>query len=183
MNNFKKILIPVAIIALSLSLSLSASAQSGDPDDNLLPRATADDTSGQTLVGDESSSGQTLTGSDPVSGQTLVGDSQTNTSTLKNPLKVNSVGAAVNEAAKIFSYVAVLFGVIMLIWVGFQFILARGNPDRLSELKSWLLWIVVGLAIVIGARIIIQLVVNTLDATNLVDENVIQGANQAIIGQ
>lgn len=102
---------------------------------------------------------------------------------LQNPLKVNSVGAAVNEGAKIFSYIAVLIGVIMLIWVGLQFILAQGNSDRLRELKSYLFMIVIGIAIVIGARVMIQIVVNTLSATGLVDQRVIQGANQAITGQ
>ena len=125
-------------------------------------------------------SGQTG-GPAPSSGQT--GGPAARTITLQNPLKVNSVGAAVNEGAKIFSYIAVLLGVVMLIWVGLQFILAQGNADRLKEMKYYLFKIVIGIAIVIGARIIIQVVVNTLEATKLVDQRVIQGANQAITVQ
>lgn len=118
----------------------------------------------------------------PVSG----GVNQTpQTVTLKNPLKpeINSVGAIVSEGVKIFSYVVVLFAVIVLIWVGLKFILARGNAEELKKLKLWLTLVVVGVAIVIGARIIIELVINTLSSTNLVNQNVIQSANQAIRGQ
>ncbi|MBU6426983.1 hypothetical protein KGQ27_01960 [Patescibacteria group bacterium] len=128
-------------------------------------------------------SGQSV-GPANTSGQTGGPSTQTTqTVTLQNPLKVNSVGAAISEGTAIFSYVAVLVAVLALIWVGLQFILARGNTAKISELKNWLWAIVVGIAIVIGARIIIQIVVNTLGATNLINQNVIQSASQVINGQ
>lgn len=88
-----------------------------------------------------------------------------------------------NGALEIFSYIVVLFAVLMIIYVGLQFVLAQGNPKRLSELKGWLLWIVIGVAIVIGARIIVSVVINTLQATNTVSPGVIQNAQNALNGR
>ena len=107
------------------------------------------------------------------------------TETLTNPLssKYNSVGGLISGFVEIFSYVAILFAVLALIWVGFQFILARGDPSKMNDLKSWLMWIVVGVAIVIGARIIIQVVINTLSATGTVSPGVIQSAENAVNGR
>lgn len=105
------------------------------------------------------------------------------TFTLQNPLKVDSIGGLVQNFVEIFSYIVILFAVLALVYVGLRFILARGDPSKMNELKSWLLWIVVGVAIVIGARIIIQVVINTLSATGAVDQSVINSTNNAINGR
>ncbi|MDE1975077.1 MAG: TrbC/VirB2 family protein [Patescibacteria group bacterium] len=103
---------------------------------------------------------------------------------LQNPLsdKFNTVGGIVNGFMEILSYLAVLFAVLMLVWVGLQFILAQGKPERMNELKKWLYYIVIGVAIVIGARIIVQTVINTLQATGTVSTGVINNANNALKG-
>ncbi len=124
--------------------------------------------------------GQTQSGaSNPPAGQsagTQTGASNPpkKTLTLTNPLKVDSIGGAVGAFVEVFSYLVVLFAVLALVWVGFQFILARGNPERMKELKNWLFFIIIGVAIVIGARVIIMIVTNTLQATGTVDPNTIQ---------
>lgn len=109
---------------------------------------------------------------------------QINSFYLQNPLnpQYNTVGGLVQGFLEIFSYLAVLFGVLMLIWIGLQFVLSQGNSEKMKELKKQLLWIVVGIAIVIGARIIVSVVINTLKATGTVSEGVIQNANKAIDG-
>ena len=102
------------------------------------------------------------------------------TATLQNPLtKVSSIGDLVKSGLQVFSYIAVLFAVMMLIVVGFQYIMARGNPDAMKKASQWLLYIVIGLAIVIGARIAVDVVINTLSANGVVDPNVIQSARNA----
>lgn len=104
---------------------------------------------------------------------------------LQNPLsnKFNSVGGLINGFMEIFTYVVVILAVLALIWVGFQFIMAQGNSDKLSELKTWLYYIVIGVAIVIGAKLIVSVVINTLEATGTVSPTVIQKANQALNNQ
>ncbi|MDE1940639.1 MAG: hypothetical protein KGI66_00780 [Patescibacteria group bacterium] len=106
------------------------------------------------------------------------------TFTLVNPLQVNSIGGLIETFVEIFSYIAILIAVLMLIWVGFQYITAaaQGNSEKIKSLHSYLLWIVVGVAIVIGARVIVQITINTLSATHTVSQNVIQSANNALQG-
>jgi hypothetical protein len=104
--------------------------------------------------------------------------------TISNPLssKFNSVGTLLEGFVEIFSYLAVLFAVLMLIYVGFRFVLAQGEPAEMNKLKDWLLWIVVGVAIVIGARVIVSVVINTLQKTGTVNPSVITNAQNAIQG-
>jgi hypothetical protein len=103
--------------------------------------------------------------------------------TLQNPLKVKSLGGLIEAFVEVFSYLVILFAVLALVYVGLQYILARGNPERMKELSNWLLWIVVGVAVVIGARILVSVVINTLGASGVVDPKVIQSANNAIDGK
>ena len=107
---------------------------------------------------------------------------ETNTQviTLHNPLQnVTSIGQLVQNFADIFTYLVVLFAVLMLIWTGLQYVLARGNPEKMKENSQRLMWIVIGVAVVIGARILVQVVINTLEATGAVNSTVITNANKA----
>ncbi|MEI6396783.1 MAG: pilin [Candidatus Taylorbacteria bacterium] len=101
---------------------------------------------------------------------------QTGTFTIKNPLQANSVSELVQTASQIFAYVVVLIGVMALIWTGLLYVLAQGNSEKLTQLKKQLLWIVVGIAIVIGARIIINIVVTTLSKSGAVNQSIINNA-------
>lgn len=103
--------------------------------------------------------------------------------TLQNPLKVDSLGGLIQAFVEVFTYLVIIFAILALVYVGLQYILARGNPERMKELSNWLLWIVVGIAIVLGARIIVSIVINTLGASGVVDPGIIQSANDALDGR
>jgi hypothetical protein len=102
--------------------------------------------------------------------------------TLTNPLHANSIGEVVLDFVQIFSYIVILLAVLMLIYVGFQYILAsaQGDSGKIKDLHGYLLWIVVGIAVVIGARVIVQVVINTLSATGTVSPTIINSANKAL---
>jgi hypothetical protein len=70
----------------------------------------------------------------------------------------------------------------MIIWTGFQFVYnaSVGNSSKLTELRGRLLWLVAGVAILIGARVIIQVVINTISATGTVSPQVIESASKAV---
>ena len=103
--------------------------------------------------------------------------------TIQNPLKVDSIGALIQALVEIFTYLVILLAVLAFIWVGFQYILSRGNTERMKELSKWLTYIVIGVAVVIGARLIISVVINTLGASGVVDPKVIQRADDALQGR
>ena len=121
--------------------------------------------------------GTGVTTSNPGTGVTTSNPSQT--FTLSNPLKVDSVAGLIQSFVDIFSYLVILGAVLAIIWVGLQFILAQGNPERLNELKKWLLGIIIGVAVVIGARIIVDIVINTLESTGVVNQSTIQAVKKA----
>ena len=106
---------------------------------------------------------------------------QTTASTfsIKNPINISSVGGLVGKFVEIFSYIAIIVAVLAIVWVGFQFILAQGKPDRMNELKTQLVWIIIGIAVIIGARIMVDIVINTLGATGIVDNSIIQSVKSA----
>lgn len=117
------------------------------------------------------------------------GEKQTpsNIFTLQNPLNknINSVGDLIQAFIEIITYLFIIFAVLMFIYVGFQYVTnaAQGNAKKIEELHKQLLWLVIGVAVVIGARVIIQVVINTISATGTVNPSVIESANRATQGR
>lgn len=109
---------------------------------------------------------------------------KSNIFTLQNPLNknINSVGDLIQAVIEVITYLFIIFAVLMFIYVGFQYVTnaAQGNAKKIEELHKQLLWLVVGVAVVIGARVIIQVVINTISATNTVSPSVIDSANKAV---
>ena len=46
----------------------------------------------------------------------------------------------------------------MIIWVGFMFVAAQGNSEKISKARTALLWTIIGGLILIGAQAIALLV-------------------------
>ena len=125
--------------------------------------------------------GGTVTGNGNPAGGGTVNPSSGGTFYLQNPLssQFTTVGGLVSGFIQIFVYLVVLFAVVMIIYVGLRLVLAQGNKDELIKRKDQLLMLVIGLAIVIGARIIVQVVISTLQSTGTVNPTVITNAQNA----
>ncbi len=54
--------------------------------------------------------------------------------------------------------------ILMMVYVGFQFVTARGNATELESAKKSLLWTVIGALILLGAQAIATGIQNTVDA-------------------
>ena len=80
----------------------------------------------------------------------------------------------------IVSYLAVIFGVLMLIWIGLQFVLAQGKPEEIKKHREQLLWVIVGIGVVLGAQVLVKVVVGTLQATGTVNQSVLNNVNNAL---
>lgn len=116
---------------------------------------------------------------DPTTVGTSNGGSNSS-ATLQNPLKVDSLGQLIESAVTAFAYVAIIIAAAALIWVGFKFVAARGNSEKMKEAKNWLVYIVIGVALILGARLILGIIIGTLEATGVADPGVIQSAKNAI---
>ena len=55
----------------------------------------------------------------------------------------------------------------MYVFVGFKFVTARGEPGKITEARSALLWTVVGALILLGAEVIARGIQATVQALSV----------------
>ncbi|MCD6194773.1 TrbC/VirB2 family protein [bacterium] len=84
-----------------------------------------------------------------------------------NPATNNNEGiqALFSRVANIVNFCLTLLvpiAVIALIIAGFQYITSGGNPEIMQKAKTNLLWIVIGMLAIVGAKSLIILVLSTL---------------------
>jgi uncharacterized membrane protein len=168
------------VLALVISVSAASSpvfAQAFNVDNTTVPKSSNVDN-----VTVPASKGVDNVDVPPSKGVDNVSKNTGGTFYLQNPLnkQFNTVGGLVSGFLQIFTYLVIIAGVLMIIYVGLRFVLAMGNPEEIKKRRDQLLWLVVGIAIVIGARIIVMVVLNTLKATDTVSPNVINSAYDAV---
>jgi len=54
--------------------------------------------------------------------------------------------------------------ILMLVYVGYKFVVARGEPGKITEARQALLWTIVGALILLGAKVIAAGIVATTQA-------------------
>lgn len=91
---------------------------------------------------------------------------------LQNPLKVNSIEEVIYLGIDLLIYVGVAFSIIAIIFVGFQFVMAQGNPKEIDVAKKRFLNIIIGLAVLISSKVIVEIVKNTFIQAGVVDRSV-----------
>lgn len=85
--------------------------------------------------------------------------------TLINPLNAGtSLGSFLLNILQFVVYIGGIIVVLMIVFVGYKFVAARGAPEKLSEAKEMLLWTVVGALILLGAEAIAQGICATVQA-------------------
>lgn len=88
--------------------------------------------------------------------------------TLINPL---GTGATLNSFLTSILDLVIQIGsvvvILMLVYVGFLFVVARGNDSKLTEAKKALLWTVVGALILLGASAIAKGIQATVQALSV----------------
>lgn len=82
--------------------------------------------------------------------------------TIENPIKANDLTALINDILNLVIQIGTPILVLAIIYVGFKFVLARGNPGKLDEAKEAFVWTLIGAAIVLGAFIISTIIKTTL---------------------
>lgn len=89
------------------------------------------------------------------------------TAVINNPLGVEFNNIDILEFLRRlfenFVKIALPFLVLFVVWAGLQFVLARGNKDKLEEAKKNLLWVIIGTAIVFGAWGLANILSGTVD--------------------
>jgi hypothetical protein len=114
-----------------------------------------------------------ITTSAAISSSCATNPTQT-TGMLSNPLKVNSIQCLIEEVLKFVVNLLAIAGVLYLIWTGFMFVKAQGNPSELEKAKKSFVNAIIGMAIILGAWAIANVIANTI--------NKVTGNNNAALG-
>ncbi len=132
----------------------------------ILPALSVHAQQSTTVTNTPSGQETTVTNSPVQSGQTAAdacghGAGQT----IVNPLKVCSITDLLNLILDAVIQLGTVILTLALIWTGFKFVAARGNPEAISSARTALIWTVIGGLILLGAKaieVVIQSTVNTL---------------------
>lgn len=87
--------------------------------------------------------------------------------TLQNPLGSNGPQTLCGLIKKIVDVVVAVgfpFAVFFIVYAGFLFVWARGNPVELAHARRNLMYTVIGLMIFFGAWLLTQVIANTLNS-------------------
>ncbi len=83
---------------------------------------------------------------------------------IENPLGSNQTSIP-NLVSLVLTYVTRVGGVVAIIafiYAGFKFVQARGNETELKKAKDIFFWTVIGVAILLGAKLLADLVIGTI---------------------
>ncbi|MCR4334233.1 MAG: pilin [Patescibacteria group bacterium] len=80
---------------------------------------------------------------------------------IENPLQVKTISELINSILGLVLQIGLPVAVVFIIYSGFLFVTARGDPKKLTDAKSTFLWTVVGTAVLLGASVI----AGVIDAT------------------
>ncbi len=84
---------------------------------------------------------------------------------LKNPLgDVKDIPTLVKKLLEIVLKIGVPLIALSIIYTGYLFIAAQGNPEKLKQAKDTLVYVLIGSAILLGAYVIANAVYNTIQA-------------------
>lgn len=150
MNKLKIIILTLAVISFSVSVNY----------------VSAQDATGSGKTPDAVGSGKT----DPTKTTT----DTTSLKKLENPLKVNSIQGVIYLAVDLAIYVGVIFAILAIIFIGFKFVMAQGKPDEIKEAKMWFFYVIIGLAVLISSKVIVEIVKTTFVNSGLVDKNLFE---------
>ena len=111
------------------------------------PVALAADVTGS--AGSSAASGGTVNGS---AGSSV--PSNSNSGVLTNPLKANNLQDFVGQILDFLITIGSLVIVFMVVFVGFKFVMAQGEPGAIQEARMMLMWTLIGAAVLLGAKAI-----------------------------
>lgn len=92
------------------------------------------------------------------------GDENNTIITLDNPLgsKVNNLPSFIYMILGIVFQIGSVFAVLVLMYVGFLFVSARGDPEKLATARRAFLWTVIGIALLLGGRLVASIIGSTV---------------------
>lgn len=82
--------------------------------------------------------------------------------TTSAPPKIEEIGSIISNAFNIILPAGIVIAVIMIIFGGYMWMMAAGDPGKTQQAQGTITWAVLGLVIIFLLRIILTLVFNTI---------------------
>jgi TRAP-type C4-dicarboxylate transport system permease small subunit len=82
---------------------------------------------------------------------------------LCNPLKYNTVQELIPKLLDLVAQVGLIVCTFFIILAGFKYVTANGDPKKITDAHSILLWSVVGTVVLLGAKVISSILANTVN--------------------
>lgn len=102
--------------------------------------------------------------SGPASGPSASGGSGCQPGELCNPLESDSIPAFLLKIIDVILVFALPLIIIYIMYAGFLLVTSQGNPSEIETARSALLWAVIGGVVILGARLIIEVIQGTIEA-------------------
>lgn len=80
-----------------------------------------------------------------------------------NPIGTDSIQGLVSAILDVIVAIGTPIAVVFLIFSGFKFVFARGNSSKLTEARETFIWTIVGIVILLGARLLSEVVKGTVE--------------------
>ncbi|MBY0328725.1 pilin [Patescibacteria group bacterium] len=81
-----------------------------------------------------------------------------------NPLKVNTIQDAIKLFVNAIVRIAIPIIVVFFLWSGLSFILARGNPEKITKARATFFYTVIGTLLILGAWTITNAIIGTVNS-------------------
>ncbi len=85
---------------------------------------------------------------------------------LQNPLNVGTICGLIKKVLNVILGLGIPIAMLFLVYAGFMFVKAKGNPGEIKKAKENLMYIIFGTALFLGAWLLGQLVANTINQIN-----------------
>lgn len=89
---------------------------------------------------------------------------------LDNPIQSNDLKSLLASLVDLAIVLGTIVAVLMFIWIGFQFVTAQGDEGKIKDAKEWFTYAVIGTAILIGSKVILEVIKSTLIDSGLVQD-------------
>jgi len=84
-----------------------------------------------------------------------------------NPLNATDFPTLLQDIIQVLIRLGIPVIVFMIIYAGFLYVTARGNPEQISKAHTTLLWTLVGAAVLLGSMVIAKVVQTTIDSISI----------------
>lgn len=81
---------------------------------------------------------------------------------LENPLKFRNIQEFIEGILQAIVMIAIPIITVFMVYAGFKFIAARGNPGSLSEAKENFKWVILGAILILSAWVLATLIGGTV---------------------